>query len=872
MRPISLRLKGFTSFKNETTVPFANLDRFVICGPTGAGKSSLLDALTFALFADAPRVGGGSITELISCRSKSFSVVFDFQIRDQIYRVTRRRGGVGGDQLDRETGKDQFELLTKGATDVTTAVQKLLGLKYEHFTQSAFLPQGKFAEFLKAKPADRRELLNDLLHLLIFERMQERANRERETFARQKEQSEKRLREDFAEISEEARTELKRQLTEQQELLIAAAELLPGLQEQRDNLRRARDLTLKLEQKTKELEGRRKQEPAMNSRRAELDAASRAMQIIPLLEQVDACNMELAARRRDLEITTQARSQREAEHNDALKNLKNVSERAAGLPALKEKAKCLTEMIGKVALRDQLAKSVDSQRKKQKALNGERARLLDACKKLTTEVSSLSEELQKAKTRLAAIAYDPKRHRHLEAVRETAIQLQGERSQLAQALRRAEQDDKEAQDAEAAAAKAQGPSIQAEQEKQDALNRKEEAEQTLSAAKDADRAAHLRAGLQLKQPCPVCRRKILELPPSEPVPELEECGHAVETAKREYARVEKAAAQKALAFSAVQAKATAATQKASESRADATRRQGAFSKREKSLEKNVSDLLNGVIGDYVEDRILNALCALKELGEKQRHESDSANTLDRDLQLKQEANRSKDAELSQVARQLEELAESTSRDEESLGKVREEIRTGAGTDDPGPERDRVQYEIERLENQLQEVTKTEVESRTRLVLAEDKLSNCAREVGDAERKTKAARNKSTPALQSAGFADSSAARAAFRDAGQLSELQTLLADYEREVGILKATITDVENELQGRKVSEEESNRAQVEYDECSRRKQAADKQIGLLNHRIDEMSKQLAIAENVRNELREQSYTEGVERSYCVLSQQCIR
>src|SRR5579864_4906352 len=230
MRPVCLKLKGFTSFKNETTVPFANLDRFVICGPTGAGKSSLLDALTFALFANAPRVGDGSITELISCLSKSFSVVFDFQIRDQIYRVTRKRGGFGGDQLDKETAKDQFELMEKGAADVTTAVQKLLGLKYEHFTQAAFLPQGKFAEFLKAKPADRRELLNDLLHLVIFERMQERANREREAVARQKEQNEKRLKEDFAGITEEARNNLDILKSQQQKVLKEAEESLPSLQ------------------------------------------------------------------------------------------------------------------------------------------------------------------------------------------------------------------------------------------------------------------------------------------------------------------------------------------------------------------------------------------------------------------------------------------------------------------------------------------------------------------------------------------------------------------------------------------------------------------------------------------------------------------
>ena len=66
MHPVRLQLKGFTSFKDGADVSFEALDRFAICGPTGAGKSSLLDALTFALFADAPRKGTGNLANMIS--------------------------------------------------------------------------------------------------------------------------------------------------------------------------------------------------------------------------------------------------------------------------------------------------------------------------------------------------------------------------------------------------------------------------------------------------------------------------------------------------------------------------------------------------------------------------------------------------------------------------------------------------------------------------------------------------------------------------------------------------------------------------------------------------------------------------------------
>src|SRR5437660_1635127 len=103
MRPAHLRLKGFTSFKDVTDISFAGLDRFAICGPTGAGKSSLLDAMTFARFADAPRRDKGNLADLISLGRKSFSVTLDFSVGDQTFRAARvrRRSGTGGDQLER---------------------------------------------------------------------------------------------------------------------------------------------------------------------------------------------------------------------------------------------------------------------------------------------------------------------------------------------------------------------------------------------------------------------------------------------------------------------------------------------------------------------------------------------------------------------------------------------------------------------------------------------------------------------------------------------------------------------------------------------------------------------------------------------------
>jgi DNA repair exonuclease SbcCD ATPase subunit len=66
MRPISLEMEGFTSFRQRVTIDFTKFDLFAITGPTGAGKTSIIDAMIYALYGCTPRIGNKSIKDLIS--------------------------------------------------------------------------------------------------------------------------------------------------------------------------------------------------------------------------------------------------------------------------------------------------------------------------------------------------------------------------------------------------------------------------------------------------------------------------------------------------------------------------------------------------------------------------------------------------------------------------------------------------------------------------------------------------------------------------------------------------------------------------------------------------------------------------------------
>lgn len=181
MRPLRLRLKGFTSFRDEQELDFRNLEVFAITGPTGAGKSSLLDALTYALYGEVERVGR-ECGQLVSHGFARMAVTLDFEVDHHEFRITRTTPAKTGPSkvlLERYVA-GEWRSYGEGADrvrDVNEYVKKLIGLDYSAFTRSVLLPQGKFAEFMAGKPEERRAIISDLLGLGLFKRMAQRAGR-----------------------------------------------------------------------------------------------------------------------------------------------------------------------------------------------------------------------------------------------------------------------------------------------------------------------------------------------------------------------------------------------------------------------------------------------------------------------------------------------------------------------------------------------------------------------------------------------------------------------------------------------------------------------------------------------------------------------
>src|ERR1041385_474671 len=178
MRPLRLEIAGFSAFREPVEVDFADVDYFAFVGPTGAGKSSLIDALTFALYGSIPRLAKGAVLPVISQGKAEMRVRFDFAIGDREYTAVRVVRKLAEDRATtKEARLEHGDTVLAGDADgVTTEVERLLGLGFDEFTRCVVLPQGDFARFMHDKPADRQNLLVRLLDLDIYERMLQRAN------------------------------------------------------------------------------------------------------------------------------------------------------------------------------------------------------------------------------------------------------------------------------------------------------------------------------------------------------------------------------------------------------------------------------------------------------------------------------------------------------------------------------------------------------------------------------------------------------------------------------------------------------------------------------------------------------------------------
>jgi DNA repair protein SbcC/Rad50 len=237
MIPKYLRLSGFLSYKEPTELDFTGFDLACISGHNGAGKSSLLDAITWVLFGQARRRDDAIINSYASCAE----IIYDFWYENNLYRVQRSKpsGKTTLLELYIDDGGRWKPLTEHTVRDTEARIQRILRMDFETFTNASFFLQGKADQFAQQRPGDRKRILTSILGLEMWEVYRERAVARRKRSESELNSIDSILREINDELNEEEQR--KARLKELQQNLDRLVELRQVKNAAYENLRRLKD-------------------------------------------------------------------------------------------------------------------------------------------------------------------------------------------------------------------------------------------------------------------------------------------------------------------------------------------------------------------------------------------------------------------------------------------------------------------------------------------------------------------------------------------------------------------------------------------------------------------------------------------------------
>ena len=241
MIPISLRITGFLSYKDTAELDFSSFNLACISGSNGAGKSSILDAITWALFGQARKRDESLINSHPDV--KLAEVVFTFQYEDQVYRVIRSIQKGKGTSLEfqiQAESEDEDEKIWRAISEhsireTQNRIQETLRLDYETFVNAAFFLQGKADQFAQQQPGKRKEILGSILGLEQWEIYKEKAGERRRKVERELDAIDGQMREISQELSEE--TQRKEALSKFEEQMVHLSSSRKKLETNLENMK-----------------------------------------------------------------------------------------------------------------------------------------------------------------------------------------------------------------------------------------------------------------------------------------------------------------------------------------------------------------------------------------------------------------------------------------------------------------------------------------------------------------------------------------------------------------------------------------------------------------------------------------------------------
>lgn len=278
MKPIVLTMNGFITYKGREVVDFRNFEQgslFIISGPTGAGKTTIFDAICFALYGKISSQDRGDGEELrsqyLSPEDPKTYVELEFEVNMQKIRIVRyprqvikkKRGSVAAVSEEVELYYEDKVITAKREAD--EKIVELTGLTWEQFTKIVLLPQGEFRKFLTAASNEKEEILRKIFDTSRYQRFSEEIKRRYSLVQKKFEILEQRVDLAVSTLEEETLEKIRDYRKDDRLPPQFYAEVSDRLEEEREDL----DRQLRKGQKKEKEEEKRSEQQAVSIHRAQ---------------------------------------------------------------------------------------------------------------------------------------------------------------------------------------------------------------------------------------------------------------------------------------------------------------------------------------------------------------------------------------------------------------------------------------------------------------------------------------------------------------------------------------------------------------------------------------------------------------------------
>lgn len=426
MKPIKLTMQAFGPFAKTETIDFEKLGSnalFLINGPTGSGKTSILDAICFALYGETTsneRQGIQMRCDLASPQLLT-EVTLDFSLHGKVYRVTRApeqeapKARGEGLTVRKHTASlyelgETEKLITSKTTQVKTEITNIIGLNETQFRQVMVLPQGKFRELLLATSKEREEIFGQLFETDIYKKIEYALKDKASSISKAKDEFDNQIRGalQVAGVTSEA------ELTEQREMLsvqFASAqkreqESLAQLNAVKTEIQKAETLSnefKKREQAEAALHLHLQQTETISAHQLQLDNAKKASRIeLPYIklqnaaQQVQDLNQKVAVLSQDLKVADDVLKTKEQAFQQA-------KEQANRVPRLTEQQYQLESMKGKLVEKVELDSAIAAGLQQKSEFEETLKKYIVFREKLTQDALQAQKVLEQARIDVASI-------------------------------------------------------------------------------------------------------------------------------------------------------------------------------------------------------------------------------------------------------------------------------------------------------------------------------------------------------------------------------------------------------------------------------------------------------------------------------------